>query len=138
MKHNQQQTRNVVNCDTTEEFLDRYYKPDRFRGRGEEYAQVLIDSHEQDFIKDGYDLISYHDSVLGVTVWRYPKPAPVKGWEGPHQWISEMIAAGDIDAREAFNALMDKIDAEDIQDVFGAEMRDSGYFGDEDEEMDRH
>ena len=65
--------RKIVRCATTEEFLDTYYKPDRFRGRGEEYAQCLIDSHEKDFQKYGYDLISKHDSVMGISVWRYPE-----------------------------------------------------------------
>jgi len=49
-------------------FLDKYYKPDRYTGRGEEYARILLTSHETDFLTTGYDLISHHDSVTGNAV----------------------------------------------------------------------
>lgn len=48
-----------------EEFLDRYYKPTRYRGRGKEYAQALLASHTTDYQTDGYDVISKFDSVTG-------------------------------------------------------------------------
>jgi hypothetical protein len=57
-----------VEATSVEDFLDRYYKPERFRGRGEEYAVALIASHTADFERDGYDVISRHDSVTRRTV----------------------------------------------------------------------
>lgn len=60
------------------DFLDRYYKPDRYRGRGEEYAAGLLASHQQDFAKHGYDLISRHDSVTGQAVAYFGAVIPVR------------------------------------------------------------
>lgn len=57
-----------VEAASVADFLDRYYRPDRYRGRGEEYAAGLLASHQQDFAKHGYDLISRHDSVTGQAV----------------------------------------------------------------------
>ena len=63
----------AVEADSVEDFLNRYYKPQRFRERGEEYAQILIASHQRDFDRDGYDIISHHDSVTGrVVAWFGP------------------------------------------------------------------
>ena len=47
------------------DFLDRYYKPDRYRGRGEEYAKILLESYEKEFREKGYTCISRHDNVTG-------------------------------------------------------------------------
>lgn len=58
----------VRDVKTVKEFLARYYKPDRYTGRGKEYAAHLLLSHEEDFEKDGYDCISKHDSVTGRFV----------------------------------------------------------------------
>lgn len=58
----------TVTAESVEAFLDRYYKPERFRGRGEEYAAALLASHEADFEKYGYDIISRHDSMTGQLV----------------------------------------------------------------------
>lgn len=54
---------------TVEEFLDRYYRHDRYRGRGEEYAAVVLQSHRDRFARLGYDLISRHESRTGEPVW---------------------------------------------------------------------
>jgi hypothetical protein len=58
----------AVEAASVADFLDRYYKPERYRGRGPEYAATLLASHEADFARGGFDLISHHDSVTGLTV----------------------------------------------------------------------
>jgi len=58
-------------AESVEDFLDRYYKPDRFRGRGDDYAQTLIESHQSDLEQNGYDIISHHDSITGRIVAYY-------------------------------------------------------------------
>ncbi len=50
------------------DFLDRYYKPDRYHGRGADYAATLLASYEADFARDGYVIISHHDNVTGKIV----------------------------------------------------------------------
>ena len=68
---------NAVPAKSIEDFLNRYYKPERFRGRGEEYAACLIASHQRDFDREGYDIISHHDSVTGQVVAYFgPSDAP--------------------------------------------------------------
>ena len=63
----------AVHAVSIEDFLDRYYRPQRFRGRGDEYAGQLIASHQRSFDKFGYDIISHHDSVTGrVVAWFGP------------------------------------------------------------------
>jgi len=54
------------------EFLDKYYKPSRFRLRGEEYANAVIKSAEEEIKNYGCTLASRHESNLGVAVWYYP------------------------------------------------------------------
>ena len=56
---------------TIEEFLDKYYRPDRYCARGEDYAASLLASHKAHFARWGHDLISRHDSVRGEAVWFY-------------------------------------------------------------------
>lgn len=57
-----------VQATSVADFLERYYKPDRYHGRGEEYAVVLLASHEADFACDGFDIISHYDSTTGQYV----------------------------------------------------------------------
>lgn len=57
-----------VKAESIADFLNRYYRPERYTGRGEEYAATLLQSHQEDFKRDGYDIISHHDSVTGRTV----------------------------------------------------------------------
>lgn len=59
----------VGEVETVKDFLDRYYKRDRYTGRGEDYAAVLVKSHGDDLQKNGYDLISHHDSKIGEMVY---------------------------------------------------------------------
>ena len=61
----------VNDVTTVSEFLSRYYKPDRYTGRGKEYAAVLLESHEHDFKMHGVDWISHHDSITGRGVSFY-------------------------------------------------------------------
>ena len=58
----------VSDCDSVEMFLDKYYKHERFHGRGEEYASLLINGRKQDLKEDGICIISHFDSVTGRTV----------------------------------------------------------------------
>lgn len=57
-----------VEAKSVVDFLDRYYKPERYTGRGEEYAAALLASYEEEVRRDGYTLISRHDSVTGKVV----------------------------------------------------------------------
>jgi hypothetical protein len=50
------------------DFLDRYYKPARFRGRGDDYAAGLIRSYQAELDESGFCFISHHDSVTGRIV----------------------------------------------------------------------
>lgn len=61
--------RQITDVKTVKELLDKYYRPDRYTGRGEEYAAVLVASHTKDYENDGYTIISHHDCVLGVPVF---------------------------------------------------------------------
>ena len=59
---------NRVDAESVSDFLDRYYKKDRYHGRGADYAAALLASHEHNFEVNGYDIISRHDSVTGEVV----------------------------------------------------------------------
>ncbi len=63
----------VTDVSTVKEFLDKYYRPDRYTGRGAEYAAVLVKSHEDNCKRWGYDLISHHDSKTGEVVYFIPQ-----------------------------------------------------------------
>ena len=60
-----------VKAEGIADFLAKYYKPDRYTGRGDEYANALLKSHEKDFKSRGFDMISHHDSVTGKVVSYY-------------------------------------------------------------------
>lgn len=57
-----------VKAESVEDFLERYYRYDRYRGRGEDYAAVVLASHKEDFAKQGYTIISRFESVTGNVV----------------------------------------------------------------------
>lgn len=61
----------VEACDVVD-FLARYYKPDRYTERGEEYALNLTNSYQTDVDLDGYCMISEKDSVNGWICTYYP------------------------------------------------------------------
>lgn len=56
-----------VPAESITDFLDRYYKPDRYKGRGKEYAASLLRSYEEKYQRRGMCFISHHDTVLGVV-----------------------------------------------------------------------
>ena len=59
----------VTDVSNVEEFLNKYYRGDRYTGRGLDYAKAVLQSHQDDFNKWGHTLISRHESVLGQAVW---------------------------------------------------------------------
>lgn len=61
----------VTDVKTVAEFLDRYYRKDKYTGRGEEYAATVLESHEKDFKELGVDWISRHESNIGEVVAFY-------------------------------------------------------------------
>ena len=63
-----------VEAESVKDFLEKYYKPDRYHGRGEDYAASLLASHEVHFERYGYDVISRHDSVTGKVVAYFTAP----------------------------------------------------------------
>ncbi len=58
----------VKDVSTIPEFLSRYYRADRYTGRGKEYAAALLNDFEDEFEEDGFVIISKHDSVTGSVV----------------------------------------------------------------------
>jgi len=58
----------VNDVKTVAEFLARYYKKDRYTGRGEEYAAGLLASYQDDFNTLGVCWASHHDNVTGEIV----------------------------------------------------------------------
>lgn len=65
----------VDDVKTVSEFLDKYYKHDRYKGRGEEYAAVVLNSHEEDLKKYDMDWMSKHESRTGEVVAFYSDDA---------------------------------------------------------------
>jgi oligoribonuclease (3'-5' exoribonuclease) len=61
----------VTDVSTPEEFCHKYYKPDRFTGRGEEYAAVCLESHRRDYEEQGFTIMSRHESRTGEIVALY-------------------------------------------------------------------
>ncbi len=68
----------VKDCDDLKSFLEKYYKHERYQGRGEEYADNLFRSHRMDLLRYGCDWISHHESVTGKIVSFYPKREAAK------------------------------------------------------------
>ena len=61
----------VTDVKTVAEFLDRYYKKDRYTGRGKEYTATVLNAHEKVFEGFGVDWISKFESVTGEVVSFY-------------------------------------------------------------------
>lgn len=61
----------AIGCTDIANFLETYYRHDRYKGRGEEYAASLLASTQERFEQYGHTLISRHDSTLGQAVWYY-------------------------------------------------------------------
>lgn len=47
-----------VEANSVADFLARYYKPERYTGRGEDYAACLLASHEEHLAEEGFFLRS--------------------------------------------------------------------------------
>ena len=60
-----------VYADSVEDLLNRYYKADRYTGRGEVYAKLLLEGYQNDLRDHGHCFISLHDSVTGKPVTYY-------------------------------------------------------------------
>ena len=65
-----------VEADSLDDFLDTFYRHDRYEGRdgkvwGDDYSQSIKDSCELDLEQHGYCLISRHDSRTGDIVAFY-------------------------------------------------------------------
>ena len=67
----------AVPADSVEDFLNKYYKRDRYTGRGPEYAACLLASYKKDFEDDGFCMTSHHDSNTGEVVAFYGKEVAV-------------------------------------------------------------
>jgi hypothetical protein len=62
-----------VQADSIEDFLSKYTKFSRHRGRGQEYVEARIKSHTEDFNEYGFTFLTQHDSVTGEHVSYYGK-----------------------------------------------------------------
>ena len=62
----------VNDCLTVKEFADKYRKPERYTGRGTEYAKAIMQSHYADIKEHGYTAISHHDSIVGKFITFIP------------------------------------------------------------------
>jgi len=58
----------VVQAESVENFLDKYYKYDRFRGRGEEYTNILLKSYQEEYDRRGFTFISQYESNTGRII----------------------------------------------------------------------
>lgn len=61
----------VTDCTTVAEFCDRYYKHERYYGRGKEYADVCLKYHQKNYDELGYTMLSRHESRTGEAVTFY-------------------------------------------------------------------
>ena len=60
--------RYAVDAESVTDFLARYYRRERYAGRGADYAACLLRSYEGDFEELGICWISHHDNVTGDVV----------------------------------------------------------------------
>lgn len=60
-----------VKCNSLEEFLEKYTQRSKHRGRGDDYVNIRIQSHQNDLDKYGFTFVTRHDSVTGDTVSYY-------------------------------------------------------------------
>ena len=59
----------IKDVSSVKEFIEKYYKHSRYKGRGADYAKSVLQSHEKHYEDCGYDLISRHESNLGVALY---------------------------------------------------------------------
>ena len=63
----------VDDVSSVEEFLKRYYKKDRYEGRGLEYAQLILAKCKKEFEEQGMTYMSRFESVTGEVVSFYKR-----------------------------------------------------------------
>lgn len=61
----------VTDVKSVEEFHNKYHKHDRYLGRGQDYAQCVINSSIEELKKYGFTIITHHDSNTGECVSYY-------------------------------------------------------------------
>lgn len=62
----------VTDVQTVQEFADRYYRPERYTGRGADYAALCVKSLVEMVQKHGYCWLSHHESRTGNVVAFFP------------------------------------------------------------------
>lgn len=78
----------VGDCKTHDEFMNKYYKHDRYKGKGEEVVKHILEHHRSDFLKDGLDWISKHDSTIGQIVSFYTNTCEYE-FDGIPYWLAK-------------------------------------------------
>ena len=73
-----------VQATSVEDFLDKYYKHDRYKGRngliwGNDYSNPILKTAINDFLEYGWCIISKHDSNTGRVVSFYGELTTIKG-----------------------------------------------------------
>ena len=68
----------AVPADSVEDFLERYYKHERYKGRGEEVRKNKLLSYKKQFIERGFCSCSHHDNVTGRFITFYGKNFKIK------------------------------------------------------------
>ncbi len=58
----------VHDVSTVKDFLDKYYRTERYAGCGEVYAQGFLKSYQKEYTDEGIVWISKHDSITGKVV----------------------------------------------------------------------
>jgi len=71
-----------VEAKSVEDFLKKYYRHDRYHGRGDDYASVVLASHKRDFTEQGYTIISRHESVTGEVVAYFGSRPTIRAADG--------------------------------------------------------
>lgn len=61
----------VKDVNSVKEFHDKYHKECRYTGRGQDYAQCVINSSVEDLKKYGFTFITHHDSKTSECVSYY-------------------------------------------------------------------
>jgi len=55
----------VTDCLNVHEFAHKYRKPQKFTGRGADYVDAIMESHNNDIAYRGYTTIAHHDNIMG-------------------------------------------------------------------------
>lgn len=53
---------------------------------------------------------------------------PKYRWNSPHEWLEHKRRADEISDAEIVNAILDKLEMDILEDVFGHEMETDGYY----------